>query len=434
MEWVEKKSSELYVSSSGLSKSSDQFGYGYPFLSYKDVFNNYYAPDKLSTLVNSTEKDRMKCSVKQGDVFLTRTSETTDELGMSCVALHDYVNATFNGFTKRLRPLTDEIEPKYAAYYFRSPYFRSQCISLASLITRASLNDGMIRRLKIRYPLNRKVQEKIGEILYTYDTLIENNTKRIRLLEKMAENLYKEWFVRFRFPGHENVEMENSKYGKLPKTFEIVKMNEVFDYYIGGGWGEEERSEGFPEEASVIRGADFPNIWHYDVSSCPKRYHKAKNYKARQLKDGDIIMEISGGTSEQPVGRTVLVTEDLLERFPNKRLICASFCKLIRLKKDVVSPYYFYYWMKFLYDTRIIDRFQLQSTGIINFKFEPFLRRGDVVLPPKEVMLAFEKQVSLCHKEMNQLAKQNSLLARQRDLLLPRLMSGKLEVKEELLE
>lgn len=80
MEWVEKKSSELYVSSSGLSKSSDQFGYGYPFLSYKDVFNNYYAPEKLSTLVNSTEKDRLKCSVKQGDVFLTRTSETTDEL------------------------------------------------------------------------------------------------------------------------------------------------------------------------------------------------------------------------------------------------------------------------------------------------------------------------------------------------------------------
>ena len=273
------------------------------------------------------------------------------------------------------------------------------------------------------------VQHRIASILSTYDTLIENNTKRIRLLEKMAENLYKEWFVRFRFPGHENVEMENSKYGKLPKTFEIVKMNEVFDYYIGGGWGEEERSEGFPEEASVIRGADFPNIWHYDVSSCPKRYHKAKNYKARQLEDGDIIMEISGGTSEQPVGRTVLVTEDLLERFPNKRLICASFCKLIRLKKDVVSPFYFYYWMKFLYDTRIIDRFQLQSTGIINFKFEPFLRRGDVVLPPKEVMLAFEKQVSLCHKEMNQLAKQNSLLARQRDLLLPRLMSGKLEVK-----
>ncbi len=88
--------------------------------------------------------------------------------------------------------------------------------------------------------------------------------------------------------------------------------------------------------------------------------------------------------------------------------------------------------MKFLYDTRIIDRFQLQSTGIINFKFEPFLRKGDVMLPPKEIMDAFEKQVSILHKEMNQLAKQNTLLARQRDLLLPRLMSGKLEVKTEI--
>ena len=84
--------------------------------------------------------------------------------------------------------------------------------------------------------------------------------------------------------------------------------------------------------------------------------------------------------------------------------------------------------MKFLYDTRIIDRFQLQSTGIINFKFEPFLRKGDVMLPAKEIMEAFGKKVMVLHQEMNLLAKQNTLLARQRDLLLPRLMSGKLEM------
>ena len=328
------------------------------------------------------------------------------------------------------------IDAAKADYRYVYYFLKQQSDNLNKLANggaQQNLNSLIIKKYKIALP-DLEVQRRIASILSTYDTLIENNSARIRLLEKMAENLYKEWFVRFRFPGHEDVEKRNSKYGKLPKTFEIVKMNEVFDYYIGGGWGEEEQSDGFPEEASVIRGADFPNIWHYDIGSCPRRFHKAKNYKARQLEDGDIIMEISGGTSEQPVGRTVLVTEDLLERFPNKRLICASFCKLIRLKKDVVSTYYFYYWMKFLYDTRIIDRFQLQSTGIINFKFEPFLRRGDVVLPPKELMLAFERQVSLYHKEMNQLAKQNSLLARQRDLLLPRLMSGKLEVREELLE
>ena len=229
MKWIVKRSSELYVSSSGLSKASDQFGYGFPFLSYKDVFNNYYAPEKLHTLVNSTEKDRQKCSVKRGDVFLTRTSETTDELGMSCVALKDYENATFNGFTKRLRPLTEEIVPEYAAYFFRSSYFRAQCQSLASLITRASLNDGMIRRFKIRFPKEKKCQEKIGKILLTYDSLIENNTKRIRLLEKMAENLYKEWFVRFRFPGHENVKMVNG----LPNGWKKGALSDVCEFKRG---------------------------------------------------------------------------------------------------------------------------------------------------------------------------------------------------------
>lgn len=408
------------------TKNPDYWGGDIPWISPKDL------TDYKSVYISKGENFLTEKGLKSGTRLLPKnTLLFSSRAPIGYVALAANPICTNQGF-KSIVCDEKQVVPLYLYYYMKANLDYIKLFGTGA--TFPEISGKTMGKIKVEIFKSLDVQHRIASILSTYDSLIENNTKRIRLLEKMAENLYKEWFVRFRFPGHENVEMENSKYGKLPKTFEIVKMNEVFDYYIGGGWGEEERSEGFPEEASVIRGADFPNIWHYDVSSCPKRYHKAKNYKARQLEDGDIIMEISGGTSEQPVGRTVLVTEDLLERFPNKRLICASFCKLIRLKKDVVSPYYFYYWMKFLYDTRIIDRFQLQSTGIINFKFEPFLRRGDVVLPPKEVMLAFEKQVSLCHKEMNQLAKQNSLLARQRDLLLPRLMSGKLEVKEELLE
>lgn len=416
----------LKVCSGGTPKSSNPNYYngGIPWLNTNEV--NFCNIDSTNKTISQEGLEHSAAKYIPANTVIVAMYGVT--AGRSAIAK---IPLTTNQACCNL--VIDAAKADYRYVYYFLKQQSDNLNKLANGGAQQNLNSLIIKKYKIALP-NLEVQHRIASILSTYDTLIENNAKRIRLLEKMAENLYKEWFVRFRFPGHESVEMENSKYGKLPKTFEILKMNEVFDYYIGGGWGEEERSEGFPEEASVIRGADFPNIWHYDVSSCPKRYHKAKNYKARQLEDGDIIMEISGGTSEQPVGRTVLVTEDLLERFPNKRLICASFCKLIRLKKDVVSPYYFYYWMKFLYDTRIIDRFQLQSTGIINFKFEPFLRRGDVVLPPKEVMLAFEKQVSLCHKEMNQLAKQNSLLARQRDLLLPRLMSGKLEVKEELLE
>ena len=273
------------------------------------------------------------------------------------------------------------------------------------------------------------IQRKIASILSAYDSLIENNTKRIRLLEQMAENLYKEWFVRFRFPGHETDTMITSKLGLLPSSFKVVNMEALFDYYIGGGWGNDDVSQDYPVEANVIRGTDFPDVWKYDISSCPRRYHKISNYKSRQLVDGDIVMEISGGTAEQPVGRAVLVTQNIIDRFKDGKVICASFCKLIRLDKTIVSPYFFYYWMQYLYDTRIIDRFQLQSTGIINFKFEAFLRKGLVMLPPMTIMKRFENLIIPIFNEINHLAMQNEILAKQRDLLLPRLMSGKLEVK-----
>ncbi len=385
MEWVEKKSSELYVSSSGLSKSSDQFGYGYPFLSYKDVFNNYYAPEKLSTLVNSTEKDRMKCSVKQGDVFLTRTSETTDELGMSCVALHDYVNATFNGFTKRLRPLTDEIEPKYAAYYFRSPYFRSQCISLASLITRASLNDGMIRRLKIRYPLNRKVQEKIGGILYTYDSLIENNTKRIRLLEKMAENLYKEWFVRFRFPGHENVEMENG----LPKGWKYVNFSNLSPILTG------KKDANYASQNGK-----------YKFFTCSKNDLVADNYSF------DCFAIILAGNGDL----NVKLYDGQFEAYQRTYVLSPY---------DVEHIYVSYYTIQ-----SELDRLLVGAAGaVIKFLTKGMIEKIKVLLPTNDVLVRFNSIQEHNYRLRQNLKRQNSLLARQRDLLLPRLMSGKLEVK-----
>ena len=119
----------------------------------------------------------------------------------------------------------------------------------------------------------------------------------------------------------------------------------------------------------------------------------------------------------------------MIDRFKEGRVICASFCKLIRLKKTDVSPYFFYYWMRYLYDTRIIDRFQLQSTGIINFKFEAFLRKGLVILPSMDIMKMFDNQIIPIIKGINKLAILNEYLIKQRDALLPRLMSGKLEVK-----
>lgn len=386
MKWIVKRSSELYVSSSGLSKASDQFGYGFPFLSYKDVFNNYYTPEKLNTLVNSTEKDRQKCSVKRGDVFLTRTSETTDELGMSCVALKDYENATFNGFTKRLRPLTEEIVPEYAAYFFRSSYFRAQCQSLASLITRASLNDGMIRRFKIRFPKEKKCQEKIGKILLTYDSLIENNTKRIRILEKMAENLYKEWFVRFRFPGHENVKMVNG----LPNGWKKGALSDVCEFKRGKNITSSEMKDG-----------TIPVI---SAGITPSGFHSHANVYGIS-----VTMSSSGANA----GYIAVHYSD----------IWAADCSYI----EEASTPYIYYVYELLNNIRsIINNFQRGAAQ--PHVYPKDINRIKMIIPSEDIRKKANEKIGVIHRHIDNLQRQNSLLARQRDLLLPRLMSGKLEV------
>jgi type I restriction enzyme S subunit len=270
-------------------------------------------------------------------------------------------------------------------------------------------------------------QKRIVSILSAYDNMIEVNNKRIKVLEQMAEKLYKEWFVRFRFPSHETAEFVESRIGQIPSSFSVAKMQSIIEYYIGGGWGNDDEDKDFTIPAYVIRGTDFPHVHKGDLSTCPLRFHKESNYSSRQLKPNDIILEVSGGTDEQPVGRTLLVNKDTIERLGGN-VICASFCKQVRVKEGIISPVYFYYWMQFIYNTRIIDRFQLQSTGIINFQFEFFLRKGDVMLPPRAIMSEFDKRIKPIHDEISAMAKQNENLIKQRDLLLPRLMSGKLEV------
>ena len=312
---------------------------------------------------------------------------------------------------------------KYAYYLLKSANLNS----FAGGSAQPLITQSILKHLKCALPPH-PTQRRIASILSTYDNLIQNYKRQISALQSAASELYKEWFVRFRFPGYKNAKFKNSRIGRIPINFDVKKQNEVINKYIGGGWGEDEQSESFSIEAAVVRGADFPEFTNGNISTCPIRYHKASNYNARVIEPNDIILEVSGGTQEQPVGRTVIVPKDRLERFNNK-LICASFCKLIKLNKSVITPFFYFYWMQFVYDTRIITRYQLQSTGIINFKFEYFLRKGDVLIPTKELMETFDSKVQLIHTQIEKLAIAITNLTTQRDLLLPRLMSGKLSVE-----
>lgn len=206
MKWEKVKLGELYEVHNGLSKAGKFFGEGYPFLTFSTVFNNYFIPKQITDLVQSTEKEQESYSIRRGDVFVTRTSETSDELGMSCVALKDYPMATYNGFTKRMRPITNRVFPEYIGYYMRLPSFRGEFRAFSTMTTRASLRNEDLLGLEVKLP-SIEIQKQIADILSAYDDLIENNQKQIKLLEEAAQRLYKEWFVDLRFPGHENTEI-----------------------------------------------------------------------------------------------------------------------------------------------------------------------------------------------------------------------------------
>lgn len=189
---------DLYDISSGLSKNKEQFGSGYPFLSFKTVFNYTIIPTDLKDLAQTTLSEQNKYSILYGDVFLTRTSETANELGMSSVALKDYPQATFNGFTKRLRPkkgVMEFIDPKFIAYYLRSKDFRNQIDSISVLTTRASLNQGMIEKLTITVP-NIETQKKIAAILSALDEKIAINRAINDNLQQQAAALFSSLYDR----------------------------------------------------------------------------------------------------------------------------------------------------------------------------------------------------------------------------------------------
>ena len=229
MKFNKVKIGELYTVHNGLSKGGKFFGKGFPFLTFSTVFNNYFLPEKLDALVLSTESERENFDIKAGDVFITRTSETSDELGMTSVALKDYPNATYNGFTKRMRPIdSSKVLPKFIGYYFRMNQFRQGFMAFSTMTTRASLKNEDLLGMEIALP-KYSVQIKIAEILSAYDDLIENNQKQIKLLEEAAQRLYKEWFVDLRFPGHEQTKIVDG----VPEGWNIQLFSQIFTYTRG---------------------------------------------------------------------------------------------------------------------------------------------------------------------------------------------------------
>ena len=148
----------------GISKGGEFFGYGYPFVSYGDVYRNYTLPIHVDGLIDATDKERKDYSVEKGDIFFTRTSETVEEVGFSSVCEKTMPNATFAGFVIRVRPFDNTLYTGYSKYYFRSSHHRAFLVKEMNLVTRASLGQDLLKSMPVLVPPMEE-QKEIAQFL-----------------------------------------------------------------------------------------------------------------------------------------------------------------------------------------------------------------------------------------------------------------------------
>ena len=392
--WKKVRLGEVYNISSWLWKWRKYFWKWFPFLSYKTIFNNFFVPEKLEDLVDTTLEEQEKFSIRRWDVFLTRTSEVIDEVWMSCVALKDYPTATFNWFSKRLRPKKGiDILPEYIAYFFRSDYFRNQVSNVCSIITRASLNNEILNSLSILLP-PLPVQRKVASILSAYDELIENNNKRIKILESMGKAIF------------DDMMKQAEEKGEL----EEVELKKIVDLLWGFAFKSKEYDPNWEYKVVTIK-----NVWDGEFITSPINkisYIPEKMKEHCKLKNWDILLSLTWN-----VWRVCMV-------YGENYLLNQRVAKLSPKKDNLYS---------FVYTLFRSDSMKNAMNSLANWvaqqNLSPVqLSEKTIKIPPQQTLKNFNNQVKPILDEILNLQLQNQNLKQTRDLLIPQLVSGKLDV------
>ena len=306
------------------------------------------------------------------------------------------------------------INEKLVVPYYLYRYLRS--LDLSGYDTGASIpsmTQKTYNSIKVDLP-SVAVQQKIASILSAYDSQIENNQKRIKLLEQMADNLYKEWFVRFRFPGFENAEFE----GGVPKGWKLERL-EDFGIVLETGSRPKGGIDSSVEAGVPSLGAEAINgLAEFDYNSLklvPQDYYdKIKRGKSK----GNHILVYKDGAY---IGKVTIFRND----FPFKEYSINEHVFFLNTKDSDYQNY--------LYFTLHQKAFFSLMQNLNRNAAQPGLSQQDmngikVFKPTKDVVNTFNHYVEPIFNEVFSLAKEIRLLTHQRDLLLPRLMSGKLSI------
>lgn len=371
------------------------------YLRITDIVPYFVEKDRVPYCAIDASKVN-KYIVHDGDVLIARTGATT---GYNLVVDDSFKNYVFASYLIRFNYDRKRLHPRYLKYVLKSPSW----YGFVNNYIGGSAQPGMNARVFGKYYLpytDFSTQQKIASILSAYDSLIENNQKRIKLLEQMAENLYKEWFVRFRFPGHETAEFE----GGVPKGWKIKRIGEICDT-IGGGTPSTTNSDFWGGTIKWVTPTDITSNKSLPLIDVKEKITELglKKSSAKMLPPHTILM-----TSRASIGffgiceEEVCTNQGFISIIPGEDNLRMYMLHNLMMRKDEIVA-------------------NANGSTFLEISKGRF-RKMHMLIPTHELLCSFQKQAQKCFDTVLVLEKQIRLLTTQRDLLLPRLMSGKLSI------
>ena len=407
--WEEQKFGDLYLipSRNGLTRPSSVRGAGYKFINMGEIFSYNRIGNIETELVQLNEKEKKEMTLQKNDLLFARQSLVFSGAGKCSIMLDVEDVVSFESHLIRVRLNPEIANPMFYYYYFSLPY--NSVKTIVQQCAQAGIRGSELEKIKVPCP-HIEIQNQIADILSTYDDLIEANNRRIELLEQTAQELYKEWFVRFRFPGYENAKFENG----LPERWELKKIGDIAHVKSGYAFKSEWWiDEGVPVvKIKDIQGntIDFGDLSHVseDHAEIAKQFY---------IVEGDLLIAMTGAT----IGKMALVPYSKKQMVVNQRV--GKFF-LGESPSEKVAFLYMTLQQNWVQELIVM----IAGSNAAQPNISPFDIEKIKVVYNEDMVDEYNRRSAPFIEEILQLRKQNQNLATQRDMLLPRLMSGKLEV------
>jgi type I restriction enzyme, S subunit len=412
--WPVVRLGQLAEFRNGINYSKSNFGKGLKVINVKDFGDRLIAGFDGLEEVNPESILRDECLLREGDILFVRSNGNRDLIGRSMFVRGVSEPVTHSAFSIKVRFTARDALPRFYAYLFRTAIIRRVLSNRGGGTNISNLNQEILNGLEVPHP-PLCTQETITAVLSSYDDLIENNARRITLLEEIARSLYHEWFVRYGFPGHEQAQFIETEQGRLPVGWEVAALRDVCKKITDGA----HRSPASVESGLPMASMKDMEDWRLDLSTC--RFISQDDFgdlvrNGCKPEVGDVLIAKDGASYL----KYVMVVEKPVE------VVLLSSVAVLR-PSDRILPYLLRF---IIHDPAIKKKLANYVTGaaIPRIILKDFAR-FEIVVPPLPLQRQWWSVVEPVIKLIHCILAKNDRLRASRDLLLPRLISGELDVE-----